>query len=79
MDRTLLIPLLTSAVVLWAVYRRLRRTFGRQPVQPRRLFARAGLLIVVGCLLLATAVKEPIFGAAIIGGAALGVVLEARQ
>ena len=75
MDPTMLIPVLTSALVVWAVYRRLRRNFGRQPVQTKRLVARAALLVVIGGVLLATSLKDPRLGAAIIAGAALGVVL----
>ncbi len=75
MDLNLLIPLATSALVLWAVYRRLRRTFGRQPVQPKRLYLRAGLLIGIGCLMLATSKADWRLDVTILAGFAAGTLL----
>jgi len=75
MDSNLLIPLATSAIVLWAVYRRLRRTFGRQPVQPKRLYVRAVLLGAIGCLMLATSLTDWLLTTAIVAGLATGMLL----
>jgi H+/gluconate symporter-like permease len=70
--------LIAVPLVGFMLYRRLRRTFGRQPVTPKRMVSRMALLCVVCILLLvrssATAVS---LGAAVAGlvlGATLAVV-----
>jgi hypothetical protein len=44
-------PFLVSALVVFAIYRRFRRSFGRQLLRPRRMTVRIVLLGVVGCAL----------------------------
>ncbi len=76
MDPKLITPILLAALVTWAIVRRLRRTFGRQPVQPGRIWFRIGVLTLAGGLLAATSVMR---GAgmleALIGGLACGTAL----
>jgi hypothetical protein len=45
-------PFLLAALVVWSVYRRLRRSFGRQPLRPVQLSIRITLFLFVGALLL---------------------------
>ena len=62
-------------VMAWAVYRRLRRHFGAQPLQRGRLGARVVVFAIIGVGLLASAWLMPTLG---IGGAAgllVGAVL----
>ena len=59
MDQKWIVPLLLAALIAWGIYRRLRRTFGRQPVAPRRLYARAVILAVLGALLLVFSARSP--------------------
>jgi hypothetical protein len=61
--------------VVYAIYRRLRRTFGRQPLQPRRMIARIVLLSAAVCVLLPLALRSPQFLGAELAGAALGIGL----
>jgi hypothetical protein len=68
-------PLLFAALVVFAVYRRLRRSFGRQPLRPVRMTVRMVLLTVLVCLLLPTALRSAHFLAAELAGAALGIGL----
>jgi hypothetical protein len=68
-------PLLLAAVVVFAVYRRLRRSFGRQILQPARMTARIVLLVVVGCALLPLALRSAQFLSAELIGALLGIGL----
>jgi hypothetical protein len=68
-------PLLLAAVVMFAVYRRLRRTFGRQLLRPRRMVFRIALLTVVGCALMPLALRSAQFLTAELSGAVLGVAL----
>ena len=56
-----------APVMAWAVYRRLRRHFGAQPLQRGRMGARVALFAVIGTGLLASAWLAPAIG---LGGAA---------
>jgi hypothetical protein len=68
-------PLLLAALVVFAVYRRLRRSFGPQPLRPARLTVRIVLLSVVACALVPLALKSAPMLAAELVGAALGLAL----
>jgi hypothetical protein len=76
MDPKLITPILIAALVAWGIVRRLRRSFGRQPVQPARIWLRIGILTLVGGLVAATSVTR---GAqmleALIAGLACGALL----
>ncbi len=79
MHSRLIIPILVVALLAWRIYVRMRRTFGRQRVQPRRLRIRITLLALIGALLLVAAGHAPggdawTFGG-ICAGAACGVLL----
>ena len=68
-------PFLLAAVVVFVIYRRLRRTFGKQPLQAARMIFRIVLFSIVGCLLAPGALRStPLLGAAI-AGIAIGVAL----
>ena len=76
LDPKLITPILIGAVVIWAVVRRVRRTFGRQPVQPARMWLRIALLTVVGVAASATiGMRNTQILEAIIGGLACGAAL----
>jgi hypothetical protein len=68
-------PFLVSALVVFAIYRRLRRSFGRQLVRPGRMTVRIVLLGVAGCALLPMALRSAQYLWAELAGAALGVGL----
>jgi hypothetical protein len=74
-DPRLLTPVLLGAVLLWAVYRRVRRNFGRQAVSRARLQWRVALLAVVGGLILLGSARSPALLAALAGGMAAGAAL----
>lgn len=75
MHAKLIVPILLGALLLWRVYVRMRRTFGRQRVQPRRITARITMLALVGALLLPAASHTAwTLGGALTGGAG-GVLL----
>jgi hypothetical protein len=75
MDLKLLTPFLISALVVWALYRRVRRNFGPQPVRVGRMQFRIGLLCVIGALLLFVSWRNMQLLGALIGGVACGVAL----
>ena len=58
MDPKLIAPILIGALVVWGIVRRFRRTFGRQPVQPGRIWLRIGILTLAGGLVVATSVTR---------------------
>lgn len=76
MDPKLITPVLMAALVAWAVVRRLRRSFGRQPVQPTRIWLRIGILTLAGGLIGATSVtRGPEMLEALLAGLACGALL----
>ncbi len=70
-------PFLFAALVVFAIYRRFRRSFGRQPLRPRRMTVRIVLLGVIACALLPTALRSAQFLSAELAGATLGLSLGA--
>jgi hypothetical protein len=56
-DPKVITPILLAALVAWGILRRLRRTFGRQPVHVARIWFRIGVLTLVGGLVVATGVS----------------------
>lgn len=75
MHSKLIIPVLVVALLVWRIYVRMRRTFGRQRVQPRRLRARITLLGLIGALLLVAAGQDAWTLGGICAGAACGTLL----
>jgi len=69
--------LATAALVLFVIYGRFRRSFGRQPLRPRRMIVRITILSVVGLLLLPAALRSSAGALATGAGLALGVALGA--
>ena len=75
MDPRLVTPYLIAAVVVWGLYRRMRRSFGRQRVRDAYMWLRIGILTVVAVLIgIATARNIDVLGA-LLGGIAGGAVL----
>jgi hypothetical protein len=57
------------------IYRRLRRSFGQQPLRPVRMSVRIILLLVIGCVLLPAALRSAAFMSAVLIGTLAGVAL----
>jgi hypothetical protein len=78
MDPKLVTPILIAALVVWGVYRRVRRSFGRQPVHAARMWLRIAVLTLVGGLFVATSAARSARGfEALIAGLACGAALAA--
>jgi hypothetical protein len=76
MDPKLITPILITGLVLWAIVRRLRRTFGRQTVDAGRIWLRICLLALAGGLVIATSVtRSAAVLEALIAGLACGAAL----
>jgi hypothetical protein len=70
-----LTPFVVGALFIFAMYRRVRRNFGPQPVRERALMVRAGLLAVIGSISLYFSARDASLLMALAGGLAAGVVL----
>ncbi|HEY4091428.1 MAG TPA: DUF1453 domain-containing protein [Luteibacter sp.] len=69
-----LIPVAMGGLMVWVVYRRVRRNFGRQVIHTRKMATRVGIFAVVSCLLLtigfaSVALAEGALAGLIVGGA----------
>jgi len=75
LDSQLITPLLVSLLIGWSIYRRARRSIGRQPVRPMRLWIRVGVLAVVGGIVFTASLMNTTLLAALTGGIVGGVIL----
>ena len=69
------IPYLLPLLLGWVYYRRIRRSFGPQPWQPRRTVLRLVVLVLVAAMLGLAATVVPRSGPALAGGAVAGLLL----
>ena len=69
-----IVPVLVVLFILWRIYVRMRRSFGRQRVQPRRMTVRITLLALIGILVLGASPNLWALGA-VLAGAACGALL----
>ena len=68
-------PYAIAGLAVLLIYRRFRRSFGRQPIRPVRMWIRIALLIVLSCSLLPLAFKSGQFLVAELAGAMAGLAL----
>ena len=75
MHTKLIVPVLIVAVVVWRIFMRMRRSFGRQRVQPRRMTIRITVLALIGLLLLLAANLDLWTMGGVLAGGACGALL----
>lgn len=75
MDPHLLTPLLVAALVIFGMYRRVRRSFGAQRLRSGALMFRACFFVAVAALILISVPRTPALLGSSIGGIGAGVVL----
>jgi len=75
MDPRLLLPYVIAALVVWRVYRRMRRSFGRQRVQDGYMWVRIGIFSVLTILVISAIVRDLPVLAGMVAGIACGAVL----
>lgn len=75
LDLRLLTAVLLAGAVVFLVIRRVRRSFGRQPIEPGRLRARAMLIAAAGVLTGIGALHDPPAITALAGGVIGGAIL----
>lgn len=68
-------PYVIAIPAVLLIYRRLRRSFGQQPVRPVRMWIRIGILTLLGFSFLPAAFKSIPFLAAEAGGLGAGIAL----
>jgi hypothetical protein len=54
-----LTPLAMAPLIVWAIYRRVRRNFGRQPIRTTRTWVRVGIFVVLTLLYAAASARHP--------------------
>ncbi|HVS75923.1 MAG TPA: hypothetical protein VHE11_03240 [Steroidobacteraceae bacterium] len=75
MDPRIVTPYLIAALVVWALYRRMRRSFGRQRVRDARMWIRVGVLTLLTVLIGVGIARDVDVLAALFAGLACGAVL----
>jgi hypothetical protein len=68
-------PYVIAVLAVLLIYRRFRRSFGRQPIRPVRMNLRIVILLVLGCSLLPLALKSGQFLMTELAGLAAGIAL----
>jgi len=71
----LVMPLIMAPLMVFAVWRRVRRTFGPQPIQRKRMMLRIGFLALAGVLIASLGVLNLRLLEGLLGGVAIGAVL----
>jgi len=71
-----IVPFLLAALIVWSVYRRLRRSFGKQRLYPVLMGMRIGLLLLIACvLLLPSVVRSTPYLEGLVVGLCAGIAL----
>jgi hypothetical protein len=68
-------PICIALLVVFLVYRRFRRNFGKQPLRPVRMRVRIVILLIVAGLLLPVALRSAAFVSALFLGLGSGIAL----
>jgi hypothetical protein len=77
MDPRLFLPYLVAALIVWRLYRRTRRSFGRQPVRDRYMWFRIGLLTLAAAAVGVLIARDVEVLGTLLGGIACGAALAA--
>jgi hypothetical protein len=75
LDYSRIWPYAIAGVAVLLIYRRFRRSFGRQPIRPVRMWIRIAVLILLCCSLLPSAFNSGQFLLAELAGAIAGMAL----
>jgi hypothetical protein len=77
MSPNLIAPIVIAPLIVWRLYARTRRNFGRQPIQPKRMWTRVAIFSVVTLLVATQGLLDPRLAvgltAGLVGGVALGI------
>lgn len=70
-----LVPVAMAGLMVWVVYRRVRRNFGRQAIHTRKMGIRVGILALVACLLMTIGFASIALAEGALAGLVVGGVL----
>lgn len=73
MDARLIAPYVVAALIAWRLYIRTRRSFGRQRVSERRMWARIGILTALTAVLVTLAIIGPAHDLTVLEGLTAGI------
>jgi hypothetical protein len=78
MSPNLIAPIVIAPLIVWRLYYRMRRNFGRQPIRPKRMWSRVAILCAASMLIALGGVRDPRLAEGLalglLGGAVLGIV-----
>jgi hypothetical protein len=78
MSPNILVPVVVAPLIVWRLYARMRRNFGRQPIRPKRMWTRVAILAAVIVLFSLAGLRSTLlvegWAAGLLGGATLGIV-----
>src|ERR1700709_1751294 len=69
------VPFLFGGLMLWGIYRRVRRNIGRQKLQPRRILFSIVIFSLISALFIALSLQQMHLLLGIGGGLGIGVIL----
>lgn len=75
MTPNVIAPLVIAPLIVWRLYARTRRNFGRQPIQPKRMWIRVGLFSAVTLLVATQGLLHARLAAGLAAGLGGGLLL----
>ncbi|MDQ7994326.1 MAG: DUF1453 domain-containing protein [Luteibacter sp.] len=69
------IPFIVAPLMAFAVYRRVRGSFGRQPIRTKRMTARIVIFAAIACLMMTSGLQDIRLAEGALGGLVLGGAL----
>ena len=69
------VPFIVAPLMAFAVYRRVRGSFGRQPIRTKRMSIRVAIFAVIACLTLTSGLQDIRLGEGALGGLVVGAAL----
>ena len=78
MSPNVIVPIVVAPLIVWRLYARMRRNFGRQPIRPKRMWTRVAFLSVVIVLFALEGLRGPLLAeglaVGVLGGVVLGII-----
>ncbi|MGH8145781.1 MAG: DUF1453 domain-containing protein [Rhodanobacteraceae bacterium] len=75
MSPNVIAPIVIAPLIVWRLYARLRRNFGRQLIRPKRMWTRVAILSVLIVLFSTQGIRNPLLAEWLIAGLVAGLAL----
>ncbi|TAN02865.1 MAG: DUF1453 domain-containing protein [Rhodanobacteraceae bacterium] len=75
MSPNVIVPIVIAPLIVWRLYIRMRRNFGRQPIRPKRMWTRVAILSVLIVLFATQGLRNPLLAEWLVAGLICGVAL----